>query len=351
MIRGLWACLVTLLVLGCDRCPSSQDHPVTPTSPPTSQDPVLATVDGEPLALSWVVARLHAHTQQDAQTKAVALAEAAADLICLREFAVLGHHPKPGEPVHVAVDRMLAGTWRTDAGCPVDIDILRDAYRASISRWRHPLSLTLWEARFNCCEDGCEPAKRSVCQQQVTQEAVRLHRALQAALPPPTAATRTTLAASPAKRAHVPAFESVLAGPPWAGRWQLLRYTAFARDQRSARAPYRRTDPQLQSKAKSVAIGTLLEPVASAWGWSVALVVAREPARWSTLEDVDVQTALRAEICERRALSARSGYRARMLGKAVLRWQPAAIEAALGVGVLQLLPKPPEPPHLPKSSR
>ena len=39
---------------------------------------------------------------------ASALLGAAADVVCLREFAVLDLHPKPGEPPHAAVDRLLA---------------------------------------------------------------------------------------------------------------------------------------------------------------------------------------------------------------------------------------------------
>ena len=313
-------------------------------------DPVVGTVDETPIHLSWVRARLAQAESNlgDAEATAAALLAAAADVSCLREFAVLDLKPNPGEQPHAAVDRLLAGTWPSTPACRVDPADLKLAYLGQPSRWRHPTALTLWEAQITCCT-GCSNVELDQCQTRTAAAAVTLHAALTKAIPPPLAATRTTLAASPARARHVPAFERALADSRVSPTPTLLRYTAFAREAAFQKMAFRRTDPSLERAARPLPIGALTPPVRTAAGWSVAMVVGHEGPLAGGLRSPETLRGLRAEVCKTQAASQRRGYRDRMLGKAVLRWHRGLIRAHLGAAVDAALPEPPrrERPTLP----
>ena len=102
-MRAIATCwLVMLLFGGCERAEAPTKQAPKPT------DPVVATVDGEPLRLSWVTERLNQDTKHDVEAKARALAAAAADVICLREFAVLKLRPNLVRQLEVLVTSRLS---------------------------------------------------------------------------------------------------------------------------------------------------------------------------------------------------------------------------------------------------
>ncbi len=311
---------------------------------------MIGTVDETPIHLSWVRARLVQAEANlgDAEGTAAALLAAAADVVCLREFAVLDLTPNAGERPHEAVDRLLAGTWPATSACRVDPADLKLAFLAQPSRWRHPTALTLWEAQITCCTD-CTNVELHQCQTRTAAAAVALRGALSAALPPPLAVTRTTLAASPARARHVPAFERALAKVSGSQAPTLLRYTAFAREAAFQKMAFRRTDPGLERAAMALPIGALTPPVRTAAGWSVAMVVGHEPPLAGGLRSPETLRGLRAEVCKTQAAGQRRAYRDRMLGKAVLQWHRDVIRAEFGAAVDAALPEPPrrERPTLP----
>jgi len=344
---AIW--LIASLPAGCVRKapePAAPKSTAPKSTAPKSKherggDPAMGTVDGAPIPLSWVKARLG---QAEAELSrrdgvATALAAAAADVICLREFAVLELHAKPGEAPHDAVDRLLAGTWPADATCRAHPSDLKIAYLGQPSRWRHPTALTLWEAQLNCC-DGCTNVELHHCQQRMEAAAETLHRTLAAALPPPTAATRASLAASPARERHVPAFERTLAAIRLDPRPTLMRYTAFAREEAFRKLAFRRTDVALERAALPLHIGGLTAPVRTAAGWSVAMVVGHEAPLHGGLRNKATQRALRLEVCASQAGRHRAAYRDRMLRKAALHWNHDAIARAFGDVLVPAEPKP-----------
>lgn len=304
-------------------------------------DPVLGTIDGSPIHLSAVRARLNQAETELAIGKgeATALLAAAADLVCLREFAVLDLKPKAGEPMHIAVDRLLAGTWPAHAGCRVDPADLKMAFLGHPVRWRHPTALTLWEAQIICC-DECTNVELDRCQRKTEADVKALHSALAKAIPPPLAVTRATLADSPARRAHVPAFERALADSSMTPMPKLLRYTAFAREQAFRKLAFRRTDIPLERATLPLPIGALTNPIRTATGWSIAMVVGHEDPLHGGLRSKHTQRGLRAEVCKAQAAGQRTAYRDRMLKKALLVWDRAAVRAHLGADADEALPQP-----------
>ncbi len=354
------ACLGALVCGACGRAPSEAAPATTGTrsappntdpkpapSPAAPTDPTVASVDGEPLPLSWVEARLRqaGGSATDGEAVAAALLAAAADRVCLREFAVLKLRPEPGERPHEAVDRLLAGTWPADHRCKVDLADLRVAYMGDPHRWHHPTGLVLWEARIACCDGDCGNAERDRCQQARAGDARALHKALSAAVPPPLAVTLSTLAASPAKARHVPAFEATLAGLPHDPSRKLLRYTAFAREPAFAKMRFRRTDPALERAVAALPLGALTAPVRTEWGWSVAMLVGRDPARPGGLRSPATRERVRVAVCTDRATAARVAYRTRMLRRALLRWNTGLIQARFGKAAVDALPPPSQRPR------
>ncbi|MCO4760261.1 MAG: hypothetical protein KC502_02080 [Myxococcales bacterium] len=320
--------------------PAADQAATAPKAPGQSAAKVnLGTVDDTPIPLAWMQARLRQSEPDLSKDEAVAIAllAAAADIICLREFKVLGLEANPGESPQGAVDRLLAGTWPATPACRVDPADLKLAYLGQPGKWRHPTSLTLWEVQLACCDD-CDT--RQTCEAGLADAAKLLHSRLKKALPPPLAVTQAALADSPAVAAHVPAFERTVASASGPIKPKMMRYTAFARELAFRKLAFRRADPRVEQATLPLPIGGLTEPIPTGTGWTIAMVVGHEPPLAGGLSSPKTRRALRAHVCAEQAVGQRAAYRERMLSKSILKWDKAEIARLFGDGVVALLPTP-----------
>ncbi len=338
--------LTLSLAAACSR--SSLPPPGKPPIAKAETDPVVAQVDLSELHLSQVQDRLdttvYADSKADAAAQALQLA--ASDVLVVREMAVIGQKPLPGERLSQATDRFLAQVWTGRNACPASEPDLKWAYLSEMGRYKHPPSFTLWDAQVQCCEDvdACPETTLLACRRDLRAmlDVLRAAAAKElAALPPlPLDVTQVALDQSPVRDRHVPAFEGLAAdASAREPRLQLRRYTAFAADPAFPRRGFRRTDPQLEREARDAPLGSVLGPVETVWGLSVALVVAREPPAEGGLEDPAVRKAVHLRLCELSALEERQAYRGRLLKGAVVKWRDDLIRKRFGDGVLRKLPR------------
>lgn len=361
-----FAAFVAALFEVCGACKSpapaktaaTSPAPSAPNAPAAAGDPIVAKVDLSEIRAARVRDRLalpppprQAGDTADQKTPtaeekiAQAIVWAATDVLVVREMAVLKEFPRPSETDLQASERFLAGVWRADAGCDAGAQEVQLAYLRDIGKYKHPASFTLWDAQFQCCVDvdHCPAADLSACRAAMLPAATRLKEKLSQALAQipvalPLDAT-CELDQSPFKARQVPAFEGVVAELATAQpKLELRRYTAFdAQDTAFQNAHFRQTDPALARAAQQAKLGELLGPIETIWGVDVALVVARDHARYGK-SDPAVVADVRAKICREMAQQQRDAYRERLLKGALIYWQKPTIEQIFGKGVVQLLP-------------
>jgi hypothetical protein len=338
--------LALSLAVACGRSSPPAPRP-SPVAKETA-DPVVAQVDLSELRLSQVQDRLdttiYADSKADAAAQALQLA--VSDVLVVREMAVIGQKPLPGERFSQASDRFLAQVWTGRNACPATEPDLKWAYLSEMGRYKHPPSFTLWDAQVQCCEDvdACPQATLQACRDDLRPmlDALRAAAARElAALPPlPVDVTQVALDQSAVRDRHVPAFEGVVANASaHEPRLQLRRYTAFAADPAFPRRGFRRTDPQLERMARDAALGSVVGPIETVWGLSVALIVAREPPAEGGLEDPAVRKAVHLRLCELSAVEERQAYRGRLLKGALVKWRDDLIRRRFGDEVVRKLPR------------
>lgn len=361
--RAVLALACLGLLAACKRptpAPAPADAAPPVAAAPIEADPVLAKIDLSEVRLSHVRDRLGRAAPTESRTTATvqALLEAAADVLVVREMAVLKQVPQPGERPWQAADRFLHGVW-TGKACNLAEADLRWVYLRDVGKYKHPPSFTVWDAQLQCCPDPatCKLVEAEACRKAVRPLAEELaaHLAAEfAQLPPlgPAAdATLTTLDSSPVRAARLPAFEAAVAArQAREPRLQLRRYTFFQQGHPGfEKANFRPTDPAIEAAVRGARLGDVLGPLDTAWGLDVVLLVAREPARTGMGSD-DVQAQVRAQACEELAAVERAEYRQRLVQGAVLHWDRPAIERAFGKDVVALLPADAsqrELPHIP----
>ncbi len=354
----LAGCLSLLALVGCERAGTPGASPATgggapaiatatpPPPPEVANDDLVARVDFGSIRVADVRARLEG-VGDEAVLRA--LGAAVLDELALRELRVIGHGPKPGESRSQAVDRLLPQVFG-GAGCArVDDAAIRLRFMGALGRFRHPRSWTVWEAYLPCCDEvGCEAATRARCLAETAPAARALAGTLRTALAAVDLAAAVSegaawpLNTSPARRDAVPAFETTIAAAATVGarRWQLRRYTFFGRgDQRFPETSFRRVDPAFEAAVAALdALGTIAGPVELERGWSVAMLVAHEPLRWSDVTDADVTAELRAEVCAQLVQQERDAWLERLGQTATVHWNQAQIRAVWGAGVVSRLP-------------
>ena len=347
---GLWAALTASLLalsgpMGCNKPPAPLARPAAAPAP-ASPDPVVARVDLSDVHLSQVRARLGDTAQTPPPEIAQALLGAVSDTLVLRELAVLDHRPRPGESAHEAAARFLAGIWSADNGCPnLSKDALRMAWMAARGQLHHPSRMTIWEGQFVCCTSPatCEPAAASACKARLHPAATGLHHRIHAGLPPATGlaagVTMIALADSPLASSHGAVAEVEIADLSVAvTELRLRRYTFHGQNEPGfAGARLVPTEPEVEAAARRAALGAAVGPIETVWGWSVFVLVAREPVHRATFDDPGVRQRLRLEVCTEQVEAERLAYRKRLLGGARLLWQRPAIEAAFGAAVVAAL--------------
>ncbi|MEY3011329.1 MAG: hypothetical protein RIT45_64 [Pseudomonadota bacterium] len=356
----------------CSRAPTpapapspSPPAPVpTPIAAATDEaDPIVADVDLGVVRASDVRARLPASAgpRPDPEAVLAAIGAAVLDTLALRELAVLDLRPAPGEPRAAAVDRLLQGAFSGVDCARVTDETIRIRYLSDVRRWRHPRSLTVWEAGVVCCEDpaDCDMPTRTSCLSGAMPALQTLRKRLAETLPalepprPVTPGTDVALADSPCQQARIPAFEAAVAaaGPPI----RLRRYTFFPRaDRRFPAAAFRRADPLLEPAVEALAaIGALTPVVETSDGAAFAMAVAHEPASFLEREDTRVVQTLRREACADLARAERDAFLERLGRAADVRWRTDAMRAAFGVEVAgRLQPwRLRETPHVPDMLR
>ena len=355
-----WALLMVLLCLGgCKQSPAPAVRPpAAPASVPV--DPIMARVDLTDVRLSQVQARLGESAQPEPQQIAHALLGAVSDTLVLRELAVLEHRPKAGETAHAAAARFLAGIWPTDDGCPnLSKDALRMAWMETRGRLHHPSRMTIWEGQFVCCTSPatCDPASANACKARLHPSAQALHERIDAGLPSATGlaagVTMIALDLSPLASSHGAVAEMAIAELSGeVTELRLRRYTFHGQNEPGfAGARLVPTEPEVEAAARQAALGAAVGPIETVWGWSVFVLVAREPAQRAAFGDPAVRQRLRQEVCSKLVETERLAYRKRLLAGARLQWRRSAIEAAFGpavVGALAPDASAREPPHVPE---
>ncbi len=286
-------------------------------------------------------------TEQRETGIAQALVVAAQDQLIVREMAVLHETPKPGETAAQAADRFLAGVWRADPGCAVDLRDVKWAYLREMGKYKHPSSFTVWDAQFQCCPDAeqCPLLQDEACRKQVRPLAealaqqVRKHFAGLPSIGLAVDATDVALESTPLKSRHMPAFEEAVAGQAAREpRLKLRRYTYFKQGEKGFEGgKFQPGEPRIEAVVDKARLGDVLGPIDTAWGIDVVLLVAREPARTGML-DARVVAEVRGKACADQAQLARIDYRQRLLAAARLEWRRAAIAQVFGKEVLARLP-------------
>lgn len=312
-----------------------------------AEDLIVARADLSDVRLAAVRERLAQipPTEQRETGIVQALLAAAQDQLIVREMAVLHETPQPGETAAQAADRFLAGVWRADPNCAVDLRDVKWAYLRDLGKYKHPTSFTVWDAQFQCCPDveQCPLMQDEACRKQVRPQAEALAQSLRkgfAALPPiglAAQATDVALESTPLKLRHIPAFEEAVAATREA-RLKLRRYTYFKQGEKGFEgAKFQPGEPRIEAVVDKARLGDVLGPIDTAWGIDVVLLVAREPAR-SGLLDPAVAAEVRGKACAEQAQLARVDYRQRLLAGSRLEWRKDAIARAFGREVLARLP-------------
>ncbi len=344
---------------GCKRTVGQAPAATSPATQPASPaaNPVLVRVDLSDVQADQVRARLSVGVTEP---KAIveALLMATTDTLVLRELAVLGHRPKPGEAAHVAAERFLTGIWGADDGCPnIEPAALRRAWMASRGRLHHARRSTIWEGQFICCDTpaSCVPALAVACKRRLHPAASQLRDRVAAALPAsalPAGVTVVAMADSPLVQSHGAVVEEAVASlAAQVTELRLRRYTFD--DQNEPGFPGgrdRATEPEVEAAARASVLGAVSGPIETPWGWSVFVVVAREAAIVASFEWPATRALLRRQVCEERVAAERQAYRRRLLGGAKMHWRRAAIGATFGADVVAALPPDAgdvEPPHVP----
>lgn len=286
----------------------------------------MADVDLSKLTLRQLRGRLASPTP-GAEQLSEALVAAVADTLLLRELAVLGIRPRVGESRRVAIERLAAQVYAPENHCGgVSQADLKLAYMSQLTRFKHPASWTLWTAIV---------ADAAL--------AKTLHRTLRRRLPvAPSLPAETTCTGpgGPVEVSHAKPFEAAVADMADAStQVQLRRYTFY--DQRDPQIPpghFRATSAEVAAAVKDVPIGGLIGPVTAADGHHVILVVCRDKRRYDALEAPATQRALRRQLCQGAADTARKEHLERLLKGAAIRWRRDTLRAVFGEAALQKLP-------------
>lgn len=339
---------IAVLAIAC-RQPAPAAKPVAAAVPAPAPEAILARIDLSDVQLGHVRDRLAlvpATTPKDAAV-VQALVEAAADLLVVREMAVLKELPRPGERPFQTANRFLAGVWRADAGCQLDPRDLKWTYMRDLGRYKHPASFTVWDAQFQCCPDieHCPLLPSEACRKAVRPEVERLASEVRnafAKLPSiglAAEASAVTQNASPLQARHVPIFESLVAAAAVREpRLKLRRYTFYAQGIKGFEdAHFQIGEPAIAAAVAKAKLGDVLGPIDTDWGLDVVLLVARAPTRAGLLDNA-VDAEVRAQACEDIATVQRVDYRQRLVAGARLEWRKDAILKAFGADVVKKLP-------------
>jgi len=312
-------------------------------------DPVVAEVDLDVLRWSQVDERLRALAgQPEAEVRALALA--ASDVLVVREMKVVGGARAATETAAQAADRFVASVWNGSRGCAVSDDEIRLAYLQNLARYKHPPGWTVWQAQTRCCGDGasCPHDQIAACLAEEHTALTALADALRAdfrAWPvgPAAGATLVTLATSPLRDHHLPAFERGVADLQARGhrRIELVRYSFWQRGVAGfPDSAFRHADPAVERAASRARIGEVIGPLRGEAMEFVAVVAARQPLALGLPKNptsgvaddgaLRAQLELRAELCAKAAVDERQAYRERLLGGARLVWREAALRGRIG---------------------
>lgn len=343
--RGLLAVVLTGLCACKETTAPPPPAPIAMIDP----DPVLGVVDLETLRLSHVRARLRQviHGDSKLQVTSESILWAASDLLVVREAGVLDQKPRPGEKMAEASDRFLAAVWNPDRGCDLDEKRLRFARLENLARYKHPPSHTVWDAQVICCDDGAECPTDDLARCREATKALIVAFAEQvrtafARLPPLGAAADVTavdVEESPLRAGFIPTFEEAVAARiPTEPRLRLRRYTWFEAADGFPPGTFRPGEPVLAAALAPARLGDVVGPLPTAWGWSVAVAVARAPLRTGGLDDKEAQQALRRDACAGAMQEERARYRERLLKGARWQWEKAAVRQQFGDEVLARLP-------------
>lgn len=370
-MRGAW-----LIALGCLCACGKTALPASPAAdagtPAASQAAAVAGEPSDPSVLrvdltevpASAVRERQAQIQQAAaelgldatQVGVQAVLAAATDALVVREFASLGLARGATESTAQAADRLLQLTYSGER-CALTDDDIKLAIMSDLGRYKQPPSLTLWDVQWVCCDDPeqCDAAATATCRDAAKPAAQALRAALDAALAA-LPSIRLDGAVEPEaaglRDKHVPALEEAVAAAQ--NRWpevRLRRYRVWERGHKGfEHAPLRVTDPNLERAARSAKVGELVGPVATAWGWNVALLAGRSKARNGSA-DPDAVAEARVQACKQWAARERQDYRQRLLRGARLTWHEGPLRALLGDAVWQRLPPDSDHralPHIPQ---
>ncbi len=311
-------------------------------------DPALGKIDQFDLRLSHVRDRLArlppTLTADDAALQATVLA--AEDLLAVREMHVLKQPELPDERPWQSAERFAADVWRGEPTCEADPGDVKLLYLQQLARYKHPAKFAVWDAQMQCCPGTCTPAELAACRTAtlpIMQELAHRLEAQWQALPPmglAADATDVTVEHSPVKGARTDAFEiAVAALSPHDVRLQLRRYDFFRTGEPGFNeGRFRPGEPTIAKWVETARLGDVSEPLETVWGYSVALLAAREPTR-SGKADPTIMARLNASACLEMAKKQRQEWREGLLRAAVLRWDRPAVEAHLGPGVYRRLPR------------
>ena len=350
------------LILACGKPEAPKRAEPLPAA--AVSDPVLGKIDQFDLRLSHVRDRLArlppTLAAEDAAVRALVLA--AEDQLAVREMHVLKETEKPDERPWQAAERFAANVWRGEPNCEADPGEVKLLYMQQLAKYKHPAKFATWDAQMQCCPDPekCPRHELESCRRATLPVMQRLAEQLQAqlgALPALGLAADVTdvdVAHSPVKGARTDAFEAAVANAAaHEPRLQLRRYDFFRQGEPGmGGGHFRPGEPNLAQWAESARLGDLSKPVETVWGWSVALLAAREPTRSGKADPVIV-AQLTAAACQQMAERQRQEWRDGLLRAAVLRWDRAQIESHFGATVYQRLPRnasrfgDPTPPKAP----
>lgn len=343
-------------VLTCAACHKSAPATPAPIAPaPAAKveippaDPELGKIDLSTLHLSHVrdrLAHLPANVPADA-TLTTAIALAAQDLLAVREMAVLHQEPLPSERPWQSADRFAQTVWQPKPDCEADPGDLKVLYLQSLKKFKHPEKYAIWDAQLQCCPDleKCPQQELATCQKQTADEASALAQQIQAEIQKlaplnlPAEVTMVALDASPVKGQRTDLFERAVAEHAVKQpKWALRRYD-FYRMGEAGFPPghFRPGEPNVAKWAEKARLGEVSEPQLTLWGWSVALLVAREPTRQGK-SDPAVLKELTQKACQLMAEQNRQEWRENLLKGAHIRWDRAAIQQQFGAAILAKLP-------------
>ncbi len=311
---------------------------------------MLGKIDQFELHLSHVRDRLSrlppTLSTEDAALQAIVLA--AEDLLAVREMLVLKESPKPDERPWQAAERFAANVWRGEPTCAADPGEVKLLYLQQLSRYKHPRKFAIWDAQMQCCPDPtqCPPSDLAACRQATLPTMEKLSAALKtrwSALPALGVAadvTDVTVDASPVKGARTDAFEAAVA--ELSGRevrLQLRRYDFYHQGEEGfGSGNFRPGEPRVSAWAETARLGDVSAPIETVWGYSIALLAAREPTR-SGKADPAIMARLNATACQQMAERQRQEWRDGLLRAAVLRWDREQIEKSFGSPVYKRLPR------------